>query len=203
MLVTERHTDELRHQGYTIIENVVTETQCDIWVGQYKEWLAQFEENEWPFPNNFPIQRYNIANFESSWQARLATKEVFSELWHTEKLLTTVDIISIGRPPENSDEEFALPGQEEFCCDQDILRKGLHAYQGKLFLEHAEEDDWTFSVVKGSHQFLDEFHENNRESSLKHHLNRCNYLRDKHVEWFESKGCIRHRTSVPKGGMVL
>jgi hypothetical protein len=58
---------------------------------------------------------------------------VFSELWHTEKLLTIVDIISIGRPPENSDEEFALPGQEEFRCDQDILRKGLHAYQGKLF----------------------------------------------------------------------
>lgn len=203
MLVTENHTDELRHQGYTIIENVVTEAQCDIWVGQYKEWLAQFEGNEWPFPRNFPTHRYNIANFETTWQARLATKDVFSELWNTEKLLSTVDIITIGRPPENSEEDFAQPGQHSFCSIQDVLRKGLHVYHGYLYLERADEDDWTLHILEGSHLYLDEFHENHEESSSRRNWNRRNYYSDKHIEWFESKGCNRHRISVPKGGMVL
>jgi hypothetical protein len=49
-------------------------------------WLAQFDENEWPFTAHSLLQRYNTGNFETTWKARLATKAVFSELWNTEKL---------------------------------------------------------------------------------------------------------------------
>jgi hypothetical protein len=203
MLVTERHTDELRKYGYTIVKNVVTEKQCNIWVEEYKQWLAQFDENEWPFTAHSLLQRYNTGNFETTWKARLATKAVFSELWNTEKLLTSVDAIAIGRPPESSEEEFARPGQHWLHCDQNSQRKGLHAYQGGLYLEHTDEDDWTFHIMKGSHLFIEEFYETHKKAAFKSNLNKYYQMKDEDIEWFESKGCKTSRIAVPKGGMVL
>ena len=102
--ITEKHRQELKVHGYTVIENVVTEKQCDIWVKEYKDWLSQFKEDEWLFTAHSHLQLYNSGNFETTWKARLATKRVFAELWQTEKLLTSVEAIAIGRPPETSEE---------------------------------------------------------------------------------------------------
>ncbi|XP_052081609.1 uncharacterized protein LOC127719500 [Mytilus californianus] len=203
MYVKERHRQELQNQGYTVIKNVVTEKQCDKWIDEYKVWLSQFKEDEWPFTAHSLLQRYNTGNFETTWKARLATQKVFSELWHTEKLLTSIDAIAIGRPPETSDEDFLRPGQHWLHCDQDAQRIGLHAYQGGLYLETADEDDWTFHVLKGSHAFIGEFYNINKKAAFRSSLNKYYHMKDENIEWFEAKGCKQARVAAPKGGMVL
>jgi hypothetical protein len=95
MSVTERHFEQLRHQGFTIIENVVSEEQCDIWLREYNAWLDQFKGNKWPFTVHSPINTYNNGYLETTWKARLATKAVFSKLWSTDKLVSTIDGIVI------------------------------------------------------------------------------------------------------------
>lgn len=201
--ITKKHRKELKGHGFTVVKQVVPESHCDSWVHEYHQWLSQFEDGEWPFTAHSLLQRYNTGNLETTWKARLSTKKVFSELWGTEKLLTSIDAIAIGRPPETSEEDFASPGKHWLHSDQDATRKGLHAYQGGLYLEHAEEDDWTFHVLKGSHTFLDEFYESNQNAALRSSLNKYYHMRDENIEWFKNKGCETVRVSVPKGGMVL
>lgn len=202
-LLTEKHREDLRKHGYTVVEKVVPESTCDTFVLEYRKWLAQFKDGEWPFTAHSLLQRYNTGNLETTWKARLSTKKLFSELWGTEKLLTSVDAIAIGRPPESSEENFSLPGQHWLHCDQDAQRKGLHAYQGGLYLEHADEDDWTFHTLKGSHAFLDEFYECNKKAALRSNLNKYYHMKDENIEWFKNKGCESVRVPVPKGGMIL
>jgi hypothetical protein len=64
-----------------------------------------------------------------------------------------------------------------------------HAYQGGLYLEHTDEDDWTFHIMKGSHLFIDEFYETHKKAAFRSNLNKYHHMKDEDIEWFESKGC--------------
>lgn len=97
----EKAVSELEDRGYTVIPGVLTETECNTYIGQYKSWVAQFGKNDWPNSRNSVIQGYRIGHFKPSWNARLKTKPVFASLWETEKLLTSVDGIAVARPPEH------------------------------------------------------------------------------------------------------
>ena len=44
--------------------------------------------------------RYHIGHFGPVWSARLKCVPVFSQVWNTDRLLTSVDSVAIGRPPE-------------------------------------------------------------------------------------------------------
>lgn len=121
---------------------------------------------------------------------------LFKQLWRTEKLLTSLDAVAIGRPPENGEEEFWSPDQSWLHCDQSADREGLHAYQGAVYLEHCDEDDWTFEVIEGSHKHFDDFMEKLQKM-------RCVKVLKEDLEWFAERGCHRKRVACPKGGLVL
>lgn len=201
-MLTDGHRQELEEKGFVVIPGVLTEADCDRYIASYREWLSQFKDGEWPRSKSSLINQYNIGNFETTWEIRLKTKPVFAQLWKTEKLLTSVDAIAIGRPPEDGEEEFELPGHW-LHTDQSARRKGLHAYQGGVYLETTDEDDWTFYLMEGSHKYLDEFYQLNEKPAFKSSINEYYHLRDEDYEWFQSKGCKTVRLPVPKGGMVL
>lgn len=203
MSVTERHFEELRHQGFTIIENVVSEEQCDIWLGEYKAWLDQFKGNKWPFTVHSPINTYNNGNLETTWKARLATKAVFSKLWSTDKLVSTIDGIVIRRPPEIDGDCFDSPGNHLLHCDQEYRKKGLHAYHGNLFVEQADDEDWTLHIMTRSHLFTDEFFETHRDAAISSHMKKYYPMTSEDMQWFKSKGCTYMRIKGPKGGMLI
>jgi hypothetical protein len=71
-------------------------------------------------------------------------------------IITTMTTLKInnngdcsGRPPEDGEEEFhnELSGGW-LHLDQTSRRIGLHAYQGAVYLEDADQDDWTFEVKR-------------------------------------------------------
>ncbi|XP_061181143.1 uncharacterized protein LOC133189760 [Saccostrea echinata] len=202
-MLTDEHREELNDKGFTVINGVLPSSECDDYVAEYREWLAQFKDGDWPRSKSSLINQYNTGNFETTWKIRLKTKSVFAQLWNTDKLLSSVDAIAIGRPPEDGKEEFESPGQHWLHTDQSAKRKGLHAYQGGVYLETTDEDDWTFHLMEGSHKYLDEFYKLNKKQAFKSSINEYYHLRDEDFEWFKDKGCKTIRLPVPKGGMVL
>lgn len=100
---------------------------------------------------------------------------------------------------------FAKPGQYWLHLDQGAHRKGVHAYQGAIYLEEASETDHCFRVLAKSHKeqqnFNDAFPTNYRNVTRS-----CEYyqLNSKERDWYtKAKRCKLTKVPVPKGGMVL
>ena len=128
---------------------------------------------------------------------------MFEQLWKTDKLLTSVDAIAIGRSPEDGAEEFQVPGKYWPHADTSVSRVGLHAYQGALYMEEQRKKDWTLQVIEGSHKLLNNVLDNNHtkaEISVRKGLYK---LQDEDMEYFEGMKCRIVRVPVPKGGLAL
>lgn len=201
-MLTNDNFEDLKTKGYTVVSDVMTVEECDDCIGQYREWLSQFEHGEWPYSSHSLIQRYNSGHMRPTWYARLKSKKVFAQIWKTDKLLTSFDAIAIGRPPEDGQESFAQPGDDWLHVDQSAARIGLHALQGAVYLEEACEDDWTLTVLEGSHTLLDDFFRTNVRASIRSSASFYR-LTKQDMEYFDKKGCKIKRVPVPKGGMVL
>ncbi|KAL5020805.1 hypothetical protein ScPMuIL_002113 [Solemya velum] len=137
-------------------------------------------------------------------ESQTSDQKVFAELWQTEKLLTSTDAVAIGQPPEQNG---MLPFNEEgvhwLHIDQGARRKGLHCYQGSLYLEETTETDHCFRVLERSHKYHDEFFEafgNTRGVAMRSDFVR---LQDDKVDWFIGQGCSRRKVTCPKGSLLL
>lgn len=93
----------LTDQGYAVIENVLSTDECDEYIDQYKAWYSTFDTtNNKPVKWSGLIHQFRVAYAEPTWKVRLKTKPYFARIWETEKLLTSMDGISISEPPEKS-----------------------------------------------------------------------------------------------------
>ena len=202
-MLTDCHFQDLEKKGYTVVPNVVSPDDCDSAIRQYQEWLSQFKGGDWPKSFSSIINRYNTGHMAPTWEMRLKTKKVFTQLWKTDKLLTSFDAVSIGRPPEEGKEKFQVPGEHWLHADQQASRLGLHAYQGALYLEDQCEDDWTFQVMEGSHKFLHIFYEHYPDAARESESLGVYYLKADEFEFYKDVGFQLLRVPVPKGGMIL
>lgn len=82
-----------------MIPNVVPVAECDNYIRQYRTWLSRYGEN-CPHWNKSIIQQYRVGHAEPTWKTRLWTKPIFASIWKTDKLLSSVDGVAIGEPPE-------------------------------------------------------------------------------------------------------
>lgn len=202
-MLTDEHFEDLRLKGYTVVKDVLKPEECDSAVNQYKVWLSQFQGGEWPFSVNSLIQRYNTGNMRPSWHVRLKSKKVFSQIWKTDKLLSSIDAVAIGRPPEEGAESFDKPDSHWLHLDQVPSRVGLHAYQGEVYLEDADEDDWTLLAVEGSHLYFEEFFNKNKYARAKSIQNGFYEFTENDISQLEEKGFTQVRVRVPKGAIAL
>lgn len=203
-MLTEESLHDLREKGYAVINDVISKQECDEAISFYKDWLSNFGDR---FPKTFQsiIKGHNVGHMEATWKLRLKTKPLFEQLWKTEKLLTSMDAIAIGRPPEDGVETYHDSSSKYWLhVDHTPSRIGLHAYQGSLFLEEQTKSDWTFQVMEGSHKYMDNFFKFNPEKA-KVALRTGFYYRLKpdDDEYFRQLGCRITRIPVQKGGMIL
>lgn len=97
MSFTDENRKELEVKGYTVVKNVLTEEECDIYINQYKVWLkSNFAPEEFPNTVHSLVQRYSIGHLEPTWHVRMKSRGVFAQVWGTERLLTSVDAVAIG-----------------------------------------------------------------------------------------------------------
>ena len=202
-MISIENWHELDVNGFTVIPNVLTEEESNQAIAEYNNWLSRFGD-DFPQTYNSIIWGYNVGHMDITWRLRLKAKPVFSELWKTDKLLTSYDAVAIGRPPEHGIEDFDDKAKHWLHADCTPSRIGLHAYQGALYLEEQEEDDWTFQVMVGSHKKLEEFYTKFPECAERARRCGCHLdLLEKDVKYFKDIGCNIVRVSVPKGGLAL
>lgn len=201
--LSSKNFADLEELGYTVVKDVLSKQECDAAIADYRSWLEHFGDK---FPKNFNsiIKHHNIGHMEVTWRLRLKAKPVFAQLWKTDKLLTSFDGVSIGRPPESGKEDFQDPRKYWLHADYTPSRVGLHAYQGSLFLEEQTKNDWTFQVMVGTHKYLEEFFTNFPEKAEDSRRFRYNFRLDSEdIDYFQKRNCRLLRVPVPKGGMVL
>ncbi|XP_013413442.1 uncharacterized protein LOC106175829 [Lingula anatina] len=196
---------ELRENGLSVLEDVIQAEECDTYRQQYHTWVTTLrEDGEWPKSKRSLIQHYRVGHLEATWAVRLKTKPVFAKLWGTNKLLSSIDAVAIGRPPEGGEEEFHTPDCYQWLhLDQSAKRVGLHAYQGSVQLEDTAEDDWCFVAMPTSVTYFDEFCRTFPHGPTLQTNNDFYRLKAKEVEWYKSKGCEIKRIAAPKGSMIL
>ena len=201
-MLTDDNYKDLKVKGYTVVPGVLTHEECDLAIAEYQEWLSQFKDGEWPYSAHSLIQKYNTGHMHPTWFVRLKAKKVFAQVWKTDKLFSSFDAIAIGRPPEDGQESFHRMGEHWLHLDQNPNRQGLHCYQGAVYLEETEEDDWTMEVMEGSHLHFETFYADNARASMKAACNEFYNLLDQEVMTLRAK-CEIKRVPVPKGGIVL
>lgn len=175
--------------------------ECDKYIRQYRTWLSRYGEENYPFWNKSIIQQYRVGHSEPTWKTRLWTKPVFASIWKTDKLLSSMDGIAIGEPPELGRTTFREPGCNWFHIDQGSRREGLHTYQGAVYLEGTTEEDHCFRVIEGTSNNHNEFFSEFSAASKK----QGDFIKldSKHIDWFKEQGGEEKIITVPKGGMVL
>lgn len=201
----ERVLAELQDQGFSVVEDVLSAEECQRYSNEFKSWVSQYKDHDSTYGSfESLVQSYRIGHFNASWAVRLKVKAVFTEIWGTEKLLSSVDGVAVSPPPES------MPGQPRFRNDKTFLhldqganRLGLHAYQSGVYLEESSTSDHCFRVLKGSHKFIQQFYDHfplaAKESSSFEYYE----LRDEEIKWYSDLGCPQTTVPVPKGGMVL
>ncbi|KAJ8310364.1 hypothetical protein KUTeg_012229 [Tegillarca granosa] len=115
---------QLEQNGYVVVPDVVPVQKCDEYIGQYKNWLSLFGPDHNPSWTKSIIQHYRVAHCEPTWKTRLWAKPVFASIWKTNKLLSSMDGIAIGEPPELGRTTFREPGYNWFHIDQGTLEGG-------------------------------------------------------------------------------
>lgn len=181
---------------------MLTEEQCDDHITQLHKWISQFGSGKFPDKQSSIIHKYNIAHHPVAWHTRLQVAPIFEALWGTEKLASSMDGMAIGPPPELGTERFRSSNKLDLGLhlDQSSRNVGLHSYQGAVYLEEAQDDDWCFVVLDRSHLHHEEFFKQRT-----HPLPRSEFimLKEEDLNWYASKGCTIRYISVPKGGIVL
>lgn len=201
MSFTAKHRDDLEEKGYTIIENAVPDHQA--LRKSFFNWVdSTFGEDGKPYSSNSIVRHYSVGYLEPAWKVRLQVKKYFEALWGTDRLFTSVDAVAIGQPPEMGNEEFDSDHHHWLHVDQGASRVGLHAYQGAVYLETAEHDDWTFEVLEGSHKHLEQLYRHDKKAALRSSSRHFLMLEDE-VGWFEARGCRRLRVAAEAGSLVL
>ena len=201
-MLSEANVTELQTRGYTVVPGVISPRDCDRYIGQYQHWLTQFCR-KWPKSSNSLIRGYNTGHLETTWQVRLQAKQVFAQVWKTDKLLTSFDAIAIGRPPEDGEEPYDDERTSWLHLDQESTRDGLHGYQGGVYLEEAANDDWTLQVMENSHLVFEKFFRQDPRGAAMSAEKQFFRLNPSQLHFFERNGCKTVRVPVPKGGMVL
>ncbi len=116
-----------------------------------------------------------------------------------DNLLSSFDGIAIGEPPENGNTKFAEDFKPSLHLDQGPQRVGLHAFQGAVYLEQADDDDWCFQVLETSHKHHNDFFKQfppNPHSEFRP-------LSDMEIEWLKGRWYKHVRVPVSKGAIVL
>lgn len=195
----------LEEFGYAVIPNVLTEEVCDQYIKEYKDWLTQIEESDLPLMSSSSlIQGYRIGHLNASWSVRLKVKDVFEQIWQTDKLLSSVDAVALSRPPEEGCQKFAKPGEYWLHLDQGAHKKGVHAYQSGVYLEESSDTDYCFRVLAKSHKEQDNFSAAFPKYGEVTKDVEYYQLTSKERDWYmQTKGCQLTKVPVPKGGMVL
>ena len=173
--MNQNNFKELDEKGYTIVNNVLTQSEInecknDMW--NFAEGLTEFfnkplnrlnhetyETWHKTFPMRGMMQMYHgVSNLQLSWNIRQNPNvvKVFSDIWKVpmEDLLVSFEGIGFGLPPEYCKGKGYYRNIDWFHVDQTKLHN-YTTYQSFVTLEDIYEGDATFHCISKSHKYYD------------------------------------------------
>lgn len=208
--------------GYLIVENVLTEKECEQYIKEMWDWLEGLESGidrndpsswtseNWPQNSRGIISCYNVGHAPFLWRLRQNPHvlEIFSKLWNVkgaEDLLVSFDGCCIQRPTKR-------PTQNWLHIDQTLPEyKGKRVcIQGHVTMTDIGGDSGVSSlcVLEGSHKYHAEFIDWMKENHSSEAQPDNNYnwfkLPDYAIDWYKNvKGCREVLLPIPKGSLTL
>jgi ectoine hydroxylase-related dioxygenase (phytanoyl-CoA dioxygenase family) len=199
----------LEKDGYLIIPNVLTKSECSSNIDKIWDYLNKlnpnlkredsktwYDENQWPYSYGEGLMHYHgIAWNQASRSVRSHDNvlKVFSTLWETDKLHTSVDGINMKRPPL----EYPTDDFDFVHVDQDGTERGLVCVQGSVNLIDQMDDDGCFVCWPGSHKLHKKILEDDRDRGHWYEFEKQDY------DLMEKEGMSSKRIPVPAGHMIL
>ncbi|XP_059157625.1 uncharacterized protein LOC131941994 [Physella acuta] len=172
---------------------------------EFFDWMkSSFANGDVPYSVHSIVRNYRIGHLKPAWEVRLQVKNRFAELWGTDQLLSSVGRRGDWSASRNGRGRVRQPEQPwAYTSTNARPGKGLHAYQGAVYLETADEDDWTFEVLEGSHEHLEAFYAQNTKAAIRSVNTGLWRMRDEDISWYLQLGCRRKRVPARAGDLLL
>lgn len=132
----------LQHDGYAVVENVLSPEQCAAYIDAMWTWIEGFDTGinrrypltwttkNWPFTTHGLLQHFKVGQSEFAWKMRVEPEilKIFSNLWNCppEDLIVSFDGVNMGRATKRQGTWIHL--------DQGPRSSELRHYQGCVTL---------------------------------------------------------------------
>ena len=220
-LIKKAHIHELTTVGYTIVENVLTSVDIDDIRNTFTEWAINvaslsksdnvlLEQEAWN--NAKVISNSGIIEYPPSGLSEpslhISTTEgvgqMFSELWGSEDLISSLDRILISFTNSSKLEQVGIENHT-FYIDQDAKYNGLHCVQGFATVSDIRSDNNTgFIFLAKSHlihdQLLEKLEKDGEKTKQQNHI----ALPSGYHDWIiNEKACESRVVNILNSGSVL
>lgn len=220
--LTQRHVDELKARGFTVVEGIVGNKFCE---ETKRQWLACMQSYESGFKaddpstwntDTLPINTRGmqdwppVAQESYVWNTRLKAAPVFSELWgcKEEDLISSMDRVCF--VPSNRLKITKRTEKGWLHLDQSSQnRRGpLHCVQGFITLNNIGAGEVSLEVLAGAHRHHKAFFEHlaATDKTRDEGSEKADWLKfsDDDLVWYEKQdGVERVRVHAPAGSIVL
>ncbi len=162
----------LQKYGYCVVENVYTKQECaytinkmwhfleNIGTGISRSDLTTWTNDRWPPHLHQGMLHHSIAHEEFIWENREHKNLVhlFSQIFGTDKLLTSFDGVCIGRPPHLDTKDMVSSWLHtdqnivpSWIPTDEVYNSDYYCIQGVVNYEDAGDDDASLFVGEGTH----------------------------------------------------
>lgn len=214
----------LKKFGYCVVENVYTTDESNNVINEMWQWLeglgTGIKKNDpktwinkfWPKTLHGSMLQHTIAHEEFMWKIREHpnTVKVFSQIFGTNKLMTSFDGAAITRPSETRHINVKTLDDSWIHTDQDIIddpdiglddvyESDYYSVQGIANFEVVEDFDSSLFVGEGSHLLHSKLFEHNGNKPF------CNwYVLDQNdINWCKENNIKFVKVNAPKGSLIL
>jgi len=204
-------TDHLREHGYAVVPGVISPDEAGVYYGRMWDWLESGKDgikrgdrSTWTrgnIPNNLHgiIKAHECAYAQYVIDMRSDPRviDIFSKIWGTSELLTSMDSINIMIPKNDSSKPFSY--NPWWHVDQSYKKDGFTCVQGFINLLPCGPDDGGLMVMKDSHKLHKSFFEAFPDARGKDDWYK--FKTQDELDFFS--GCERIKVCCMPGDMVL
>ncbi|WWC88261.1 uncharacterized protein L201_003168 [Kwoniella dendrophila CBS 6074] len=210
---------DLDTKGYQVVKGVISREKSAEYVDRMYKWLESFgtgfkfdDKSTWhidqlpAFHRGGLYNRYGVGHEQFVWDIRAEENLIneFAKIWGTDELLVSFDGINITLPlpAEELEGQRSKPWPH---VDQSPNRQYKHCIQGIMNLEENGPKDGGLKVLEGSIQYYNEFFEEFKNEMPKEGWtwNDAHFYNEKHLKWFENKGCKWIKAEAEPGDLIL
>jgi hypothetical protein len=151
-VLSEKDLQFWNENGYVIVKNAVSKSDCEAAQKAIWEYLEMEPENKETWYNRHPDQKGLMLNFsdhetlnKNRFSPRI--KKAYEQLYNSKNIYKTIDKVSFN-PPENENFSFLGSGLH---WDTSLKQPIVFGLQGLLYLTDCGPDDGAFHCVPGFH----------------------------------------------------